>query len=200
MQNENVKFNLYRIKNIILQKKYFKNTQEKNINDNMIKSMNKHMNNLKNIHLIYKTSDIEAIKYGSTSYPDTLFKDELINRYCFFSIILGFIDANINYTNNDILYYTYLRNIICSDLINSKYNSDPKYLSDFLVNKLTNNDIIFDKIIYSSYLIGYTNYNLYSIDYVYNEYLRLLNDFNKYKSNNIIEVNKIRVKKKIIQE
>ena len=41
-------------------------------------------------------TDIESIKYQGTSYPDTLLSNEIINRYNFYSIIIGYIDGNID--------------------------------------------------------------------------------------------------------
>ena len=105
----NNRFKLYKLKNKIIQKKYYKNKLNDKNNSDIINLLNKYIDNQKLIDLIYTRADIEGIKYGNTNYPDTLIIDETINRYNFYSIILGYIDANIDNINNLIDFKLYAK-------------------------------------------------------------------------------------------
>lgn len=218
MENTDVKFNLLRLKSLILQKKYSKNI-DNSYKNNIIFLMNQYINKLKEIDLIYTMADIESIKYNQTSYPDTLLNNETINRYNFYSIILGFIDGNIDYLktksynenslNNNKIYLLNLlnyRKIVINDINNNIYNSDPKILIDTIntvpcyKNFLNcfNNIYSYNNLeIIISYTVGYINFDKFYYDEIYNEYLKLSEELNIFKNNNKQKVKKTKNKKRL---
>ena len=211
MENNKVKFNLYRLKSLIIQNKYNNNL----INDNFLNIMNKNIKNLKQINLIYTRADIESLKYGSTSYPDTLLYNEILHRYNFFGLILGFIDANIMFLNknneedkNLLTFLIDFRNQVIIDFKNSISICEKKGLTDLVLNNpcyknfieaFTNSDDDYDLIqinFISNYALGYWNFNKNNIDEILYSYNNSINELNYYKKTNQNMVEKIRRKNK----
>ena len=85
-----MKYTLHRLKSKLIEKKY-----ESLIKDdtNIIVLLENYIESLKTINTLYSRADIESSKYGGTSYPDTLFRNEQIYRHKFFALVLGMIDG-----------------------------------------------------------------------------------------------------------
>ena len=76
------KYTLHRLKSKLIEKKYeFLIKYDTNI----ISLLENYIENLKTINTLYSRADIESSKYGGTSYPDTLFRNEQIYRHKFFA-------------------------------------------------------------------------------------------------------------------
>jgi len=97
------KNNLHTLKSKYILKKYNKVIDKRQLDEDIILLLNKYISILNEIDLIYTNADIEFLKYGTTEYPDSLLENEIINRFCFFAIVLGFIDGNIEKINQNIL-------------------------------------------------------------------------------------------------
>ena len=218
MENNHVKLNLHRLKSIILQNKYYKKINNNEKESNILLLMNKYIKNLKEIDLIYTMADIEAIKYDNTSYPDTLYTNEMINRFNFYSIILGYIDGNIDNINNKynnkeinniLLTLINFREKVLNDLKNNTCISDSKILID-TTNKIPcyknflecfsniSNNKYSDKNnlkIIISYTIGYINFDKFKFYEIYNEYLKLIDQLCKHKKEKKEIVKKTKIKK-----
>lgn len=210
MENNKVKFNLYRLKSLIIQNKYNNNLVR---NDNFLNIMNKNIKNLKQINLIYTRADIESLKNGSTSYPDTLLYNEILHRYNFFGLILGFIDGNILYINkkrnkedykNLLTFLIDFRNQVIIDFKDSISICEKKELTDLVLNNpcyenfieaFTNSDDDYDLIkinFISNYSLGYSNFNKTTINKVFNDYNNLIEELDCYKKRNLTKVQKVR--------
>ena len=226
MENDNTKISLYRLKNIIIQTKYKKIISKNHYEKDILYLMNKYINSLKNINLIYTISDIESIKYGNTSYPDTLYKSQSINTLCFFGVVLGYIDSNMDYLNNlinnfkydknDLLFYQNLllnyidiRKKICINLKNNEYGMFKNFYELFYKESSYNyfsqlfdlKDNIYTSVekldIINAYINGYTNYKKYDLFNIYLNYIKLFNELNEFKNKNKEKFEKIKKKKKI---
>lgn len=173
---------LYRLKSMLLQRFY--NIKLNNKKGDIFFLMRKYIDNLKEVDLLYTRADIESRKYDYTSYPDTLLKSEITNRFCFYSIVLGFIDSNIDNLNkyinlskiNNIKNLTYYKNelinlynfreMVLNDFNKTSHFSDPKLcvdtLNTFLCYKNFNN------------CYSYISTSIYTDTYV----LDLINSYN----------------------
>lgn len=211
------KFNLYILKSKLIQKKYMKEINEQTKNTDLLYLMQKFVNRLKDIDLIYSRADIEYYKYDETFYPNSLLNDEIITRYKFCAIILGYIDANIMHFNKykdekeDLVkIFSFFRELILDNFNKSILNCDSKILIDIIhsnpsyINfdklfiEISNNKYCFESEldVISSYAIGYKNYRKYNINQVYELYYKLSNELSIYKYNNKNEVQNIRKLKK----
>ena len=209
MVNDNIKFNLYRLKILIIQSKYNKKLNIEKFDDDLINLMKEYIDNLKRIDLIYTLADIESIKFGNTSYPDNLYANDVTNKLCFYSIFLGFIDGYIDYlkniyndnSNKLLSNYKEIRNKIFIDFKTSISNYSFKLLNnefnyEDLINLININNL--DKIkIFNSYKIGYINYFKYDFYKVYTEYLNLFDELNDFKEFNRKKFEKAKINKKV---
>ncbi|MBQ3021649.1 MAG: hypothetical protein IJD92_05460 [Bacilli bacterium] len=190
---KNLKMNLYRLKMVILENKYNLLINYKN---DIIIFMNKYINILKLIDNIYRNADIKSYKYEKTKYPDTLYKNELINRYKFYAILIGYIDSNLDVKKScGIKEYTYFKNLVLQHCFNNMRLTDPNIFFEtlkgnieyesfkdiFIDKKNTDNHLLLDLL--ESYIIGYKN-NFYPLEIVYNEFVELSYKLDIHKNNN----------------
>lgn len=209
--NKNIKYNLYRLKSIIIQNKYNKNMKKYEKDNNIIKKLKVSIDNLKEINLIYMYADIESLKNGSTKYPDNLIYNEMLNRNNFFAILLGFIDGNIEYIKKyesnlehlslfnlvrEEIVYDYDKNItICDskkiiDFVHTKNIEFKTFLED-----INNNYDLINLHFISNYLIGFYNFKKFNLLEVYSLYKDLLKELYNYKEINRTKTEKLRLKK-----
>lgn len=179
-------------------------------NKDIIFFMNNFIENLKRVNMIYTNADIELLKYGRTTYPNDLLIDEMNNRYCFFSIILGYIDSLIDNTNIDYNTIEFIRSKVIYDFIYNIKLSDLKIIKETLLEQPCyknfekcytqldqwNSKLILNMIKF--YKIGYSNYSNLNIYKMYSKYIILYSDYNSYIINNKKITDEIRVKKKIL--
>lgn len=98
----------------------------------IIKVLKKSARNLKKIDLIKTRSEIEYSKYGSSSEPVSLFKDEFIAAFNFFATLLGYIDKMINMEKESIDFNSRFidANEIYNKIINESNQNIDKYKRD----------------------------------------------------------------------
>ena len=192
---------LHRLKSKLIEKKY--ESLIKN-DTNIISLLEIYIEYLKTINTLYSRADIESIKYGGTSYPDTLFRNEQIYRHKFFALVLGMIDGwkmelmkfnkddeyceELNLISN--LRYKvindYKRNVsICDPKIIIKVLENIPCYEDFnldIKNIKKENDIELYLEFIESNIKGINNYRVCGLKEIYNIYRRLLRELNKYSS------------------
>lgn len=209
------KFNLYKLRSKLIHKKYYININNVDNNNDIILLLNKYIDNLKMIDLIYARADIESLKYGYTSYPDTLFMNKIINYNNFYSIILGFIDANIDKLDDikvqkeTLITFLNCRKKILEDYKNRILVSNRNTIIDTMINtpsylnfyncflETKKNICSYELDLIISYTIGYKNFNKYSLYDIYDIYIKLKNELENYENYNMKEVAKVRQKKLI---
>jgi len=197
------KYTLHRLKSKLIEKKYeFLIKYDTNI----ISLLENNIENLKTINTLYSRADIESSKYGGTSYPDTLFRNEQIYRHKFFALVLGMIDGwkmelmKFNKDNEYCEELNLISNLRERVLYDYKINSniiDPKFIINALenipcylhftdnINNINNeNDIKLYLEFIESYIKGINNYRVCGLREVYDIYKRLLRVLNKCKRNN----------------
>ena len=205
------KYTLHRLKSKLIEKKYeFLIKYDTNI----ISLLENYIENLKTINTLYSRADIESSKYGGTSYPDTLFRNEQIYRYKFFALVLGMIDGwkmelmKFNKDNEYCKELNLISNLRERVLYDYKINSniiDPKFIINALENipcyenfniDISNikndNDIKLYLEFIESYIKGINNYRVCGLREVYDIYRRLLRVLNKCKRNNKNKVYKLK--------
>lgn len=202
---EKEKNTLSSIKKEVLQMKYLKEKEEEEI----IKLLNEYIKKLKLIDEIYLEADIEAYKYGSTSYPDTLYNDLLLNTNNIYALLLGYIDSQIDKTKDESLLtkYNNFRELITNDYINNVTNSTNKITRETLLTKpcYKNFDKVFIEIkenkysnknildIIETYIKGYKINKIYNIENIYNIYINLTTELNVYRKENREKYEKIKM-------
>jgi len=205
------KYTLHRLKSKLIEKKYeFLIKYDTNI----ISLLENYIENLKTINTLYSRADIESSKYGGTSYPDTLFRNEQIYRHKFFALVLGMIDGwkmelmKFNKDNEYCEELNLISNLRERVLYDYKINSniiDPKFIINALenipcylhftdnINNINNeNDIKLYLEFIESYIKGINNYRVCGLREVYDIYKRLLRVLNKCKRNNKNKVYKLK--------
>ena len=212
MEDRTLKKNtLYRLKSKLIEKKYDAFIKD---DTNIIILLENYIELLKTINTLYSRADIESIKYGGTSYPDTLFRNEQIYRHKFFAIVIGVIDGwnrelkSFNKNEEcvqELSLIPKLRERILSDYRINSNITDPKLIMQTLENipcyvcfdkdiTTIQNDI--DIKIYlefmESYIKGINNYRVCGLKEIYDIYKRLLRSLNKCKRNNKNKVYKLK--------
>lgn len=205
------KYTLHRLKSKLIEKKYESLIK----NDiNIIALLENYIENLKTINTLYSRADIESVKYGGTSYPDTLFRNEQIYRHKFFALFLGIIDGwqkeliKFNRDNEYVEELNLIYNLRERVLYDYKINSnviDPKFIINTLenipcyenfnnyINNIKNeNDIKLYLEFIEAYIKGINNCRVCRLREIYNIYRRLLRDLNKCKRNNKNKVYKLK--------
>ena len=205
------KYTLYRLRTKIIEKKYEQNIK---VTNDIVGLLENYIQNLKNINILYTRADIESLKYGVTSYPDSLFRNEQIYRHKFFSIILGLVDGwyiKLKELNADNIYdsninlLTSLRNKVLEDYKNTSLSCDLKIIKDFIekipcyINFNMNISTIrneSDTKLYlefiESYIKGINNYPSFELYEIYNVYTNLMFNLEEYKRNNKNKVYKLK--------
>lgn len=101
---EEKKLNSYQKASLLLQKKFNKATNY--TESDMMETIGKAQNCLKQIDTIKTRSKIEMYKYQHTTTPGFLWQDEYVQKFYFFAVILGFIDARIDDYKREIEFYS----------------------------------------------------------------------------------------------
>lgn len=212
MEDKTLKKNtLHRLKSKLIEKKYEYHIKEYT---NIIHLLENYIECLKTINTLYSRADIESIKYGGTSYPDTLFRNEQIYRHKFFATVIGIIDGwqrelkgfneNDEYAEELNLIYNLRERVLNDYKINSNL-IDPKLIIKALENipcyenfniDISNikndNDIKLYLEFIESYIKGINNYRVCGLREIFDIYTRLLKDLNKCKRNNKNKVYKLK--------
>ena len=94
----------YQKASLLFQKKF--NTDTKYTENDMMEIIGKAQNCLKEIDTIKTRSKIEMDKYGNTTTPTFLWQAEYVQKFYFFAVMLGFIDARIDDYKREIAFYS----------------------------------------------------------------------------------------------
>ena len=205
------KYTLHRLKSKLIEKKYELFIKK---DTNILSILENYIEILKTINTLYSRADIESLKYGGTSYQDTLFRNEQIYRHKFFALVLGMIDGwkmelmKFNKDNEYCEELNLISNLRERVLYDYKINSniiDPKFIINALenipcylhftdnINNINNeNDIKLYLEFIESYIKGTNNYRVCGLKEIYDIYRRLLRKLNKCKRNNKNKVYKLK--------
>ena len=94
----------YQKVSLLFQKKF--NSDTKYTENDMMEIIGKAQSCLKQIDTIKTRSKIEMDKYGNTTTPGFLWQDEYVQKFYFFAVMLGFIDARIDDYKREIDFYS----------------------------------------------------------------------------------------------